>query len=437
MHPRNGIGWTTPTDGLDPVTGENAQMTSTPRRPGFRLPWAAEGDDTTDPPAPGKAADVAAGSAKPVSSVPMGAPAAPAANAPTPQAPTEATSPEATKPSATPAVTQPAATPAATPSAATAAVTEPFLQDLVDAMRHVAEEARDKNISELKALVEKRVEQVGERSAERAEDLRRRSELDIKGIGDWERTELERVGAEAEGKVEARRKQLEQQLHDHQAGAERDVSNVRTRLADHQRELAAFFARLDEIKDPSAFVEAAKGMPAPPTLDSAVRAERPADAPADGESLTSRLAMLGIDKEQAAAPVSVNGSAAETPAASGAPSLEQRLAELDKQLEPVPDPATAAPAATTGEPGAGVSTAIVVKGLGSFGAITSFKQSLEKVEGIHSVTLSLGPTGEFVYRAAHDDALNLEGVIGSMEGGSAEFERETDGTLRVAVTRPR
>lgn len=423
-------------------------MTSTPRRPGFRLPWTAEGDDTTDPPALDKAADVAAGPSKPVGSVPAGAPAAPAANAATPQSPTVATTAgEPAKLAATAATTPPAAaTMAATtePAAAAAVATpvataptsEPFLQDLVDAMRHVAEEARDKNVSELEALVEKRVEQVGERSAERAEDLRRRSELDIKGIGDWERTELERVSAEAKGKVDARRKQLEQQLHDHQAGAERDVSTVRTRLADHQLELAAFFARLDEIKDPSAFVEAAKSIPAPPTLDAATSAERPTAASADGESLTSRLAMLGIDKEQAAAPMSVNGSAAETPAASGAPSLEQRFAELDKQLEPVPDAASATPA-TAAEPGAEVSTAIVVKGLGSFGAITSFKQSLEKVEGIHSVTLSLGPTGEFVYRAAHGDALDLEGVIGSMEGGSAAFEREPDGTLRVAVTRPR
>ena len=415
------------------VTGENAQMTSTPRRPGFRLPWAADGDDTTDTPAPETAADAAATPAKPEGSASSSAPPAPAANAPTPQAPAGTTTGEATKPADTAATAQRAATAGEQPTA-TAAATEPFLQDLVDAMRHVAEEARDKNISELKALVDKRVEQVGERSAERAEDLRRRSELDIKGIGDWERTELERVRSEAEGKVDARRKQLEQQLHDHEASAERDVSNVRTRLADHEHELAAFFARLGEIKDPSAFVEAAKSMPVPPTLDAAVRPERPAEAPADGESLTSRLAMLGIDKEPPAAPASVNGTAAVTPAAAAAPSLEQRLAELDKQLEPAPDPA---PAATTGEPGTEVSTAIVVKGLGSFGAITSFKQSLEKVDGIHSVTLSLGPTGEFVYRAAHDAAFDLEGVIGSMEGGSAELEREADGTLRVGVTRPR
>ena len=405
-------------------------MTSTPRRPGFRLPWAADADDTTDTPAPETAADTAATAAKPEASASTVAPQAPAAD--------ESAPPAVAAAAADGEKTQPAAASAAPSVPPAAAAAEPFLQDLVDAMRRVAEDARDKNLAELKALVEKRVEQVGERSAERAEDLRRRSELDIKGIGDWERTELERVRTEAEGKVDARRKQLEQQLHDHQATAERDVSNVRTRLADHERDLARFFAELGEIKDPSAFVEAAKNMPAPPTLDGTASTERPAAAtPAAGESLTSRLAMLGIDKEQAATPVSANGSAAEATAAPVAPSLEQRLAELDKQLEPVPDPKPATPAATGGEAGTEASTAIVVKGLGSFGAITSFKQSLEKVEGIHSVTLSLGPTGEFVYRAAHDAAFDLEGVISSMEGGSAELEREADGTLRVAVTRPR
>jgi hypothetical protein len=405
-------------------------MTSTPRRPGFRLPWAADGDDTTDTPAPDKAAAVAASPAQPNGS--------PSSATPTAAEPATAGSPLPAGSTTASETKLAAATTAAASGqpAAVAAAAEPFLKDLVDAMRHVAEEARDKNISELKALVEKRIEQLGERSAERAEDLRRRSELDIKGIGDWERTELERVRAEAAGKVDARRKQLEQQLHDHEASAERDTSTVRKRLADHEQELDAFFARLGGIKDPSVFVETAKNMPAPPTLDATGGEEHPAvPTSSAGESLTSRLAQLGIDKEAGAAPASVNGATAEAPAAT--PSLEQRLAELDKQLVSDTQTATTATAAATAEPGTEVSTAIVVKGLGSFGAITSFKQSLEKVEGIHSVTLSLGPTGEFVYRAAHDAAFDLEGVIGSMEGGSAELEREADGTLRVAVTRPR
>ena len=51
----------------------------------------------------------------------------------------------------------------------------------------------------------------------------------------------------------------------------------------------------------------------------------------------------------------------------------------------------------------------MVKGLGSFGAITSFKQRLERLATVRSVTLSLGPTGEFVYRATHPRQIDLGG----------------------------
>jgi hypothetical protein len=77
-----------------------------------------------------------------------------------------------------------------------------------------------------------------------------------------------------------------------------------------------------------------------------------------------------------------------------------------------------------------------VKGLGSFGAITSFKQALERVDGVRGVTLSLGPTGDFVYRASHAGDFDLATAIRSVEGPNAEIE-EVDGQLRVTIERPR
>ena len=77
-----------------------------------------------------------------------------------------------------------------------------------------------------------------------------------------------------------------------------------------------------------------------------------------------------------------------------------------------------------------------MKGLGSFGAITSFKQSLERAGGIRSVALSLGPTGEFVYRATHTAGTDLAAVLASIEEGST-VERQPDGSLRVTVGRSR
>jgi hypothetical protein len=405
-------------------------MTSTPRRPGFRLPWAGEADKT-DAPAADEPRDVASTAAEPVSDTPAADPVSAepssvvAASAPPPSAPAAKTPVERPDVPAHETVASPAA--------------EPFLQHLVDAMRRVAEEARDTNLAELRSMVEKRVEQASERGSERAEDLRRRSELDIKGIGDWERTELDRVRGEAEAKVEARRKQLEQQMQDHQEATERDVASVRRRLADHERELAAFFAQLTEIREPSAFVAAAKRMPGPPSLELNTPADAASGAASvDAESLTSRLSMLGIEAGESAPAASADGSAsAPTESPTADPTLAERLAQLDAQRQTAPTERATPPAPPAADGAGEVSTAIVVKGLGSFGAITSFKQSLEKIEGIHSVTLSLGPTGEFVYRASHDAGFDIEGVIGKLEGGSAELERQADGTLGVTVNRSR
>ncbi|HEX6474512.1 MAG TPA: hypothetical protein VF114_05435, partial [Candidatus Limnocylindria bacterium] len=93
----------------------------------------------------------------------------------------------------------------------------------------------------------------------------------------------------------------------------------------------------------------------------------------------------------------------------------------------------AAPAPSNGGE---TSTAVIVKGLGSFGAITSFKQALERVEGIRGVTLSLGPTGEFVYRASHAADFDMVAAVQSVEGPSATVE-DTDGTLVVTLSRQR
>ena len=89
-----------------------------------------------------------------------------------------------------------------------------------------------------------------------------------------------------------------------------------------------------------------------------------------------------------------------------------------------------------GAPGE-VATAIVVHGLGSFGAITSFKQALERVDGVHGISLSLGPTGEFVYRATHEAEFDLVAAIEQIEHGGAQIERQPDGSLRVVVQRGR
>jgi len=339
----------------------------------------------------------------------------------------------AAAPTASSAGTAPTAPPAAAPAASEPP--SPFLRSLVDAMRGVAEEARDANLAELKTLVEKRVEQIGTRTQERAEDLRRRSELDIKGVGDWERGEIERIRTEAERKVEARRQQLEQQLGDQEQQTEREIAAMRSRLADHERELAAFFARLTQTDDPAEFVGVARLIPQAPSLDAdaGTAVVPPSADPAPTETLTERLAQLGVGVGNEPSPAAPgNGTAAAGPR--GDVTLTERLAELEAQPQSKDNQvASGAPAPSDAE----ATSAVVVTGLASFGAITSFKQALEKVEGIHGVTLSLGPSGEFVYCASHDAGFDLDAAIVALESGAASVEHEPDGTLRVTISRPR
>ena len=145
---------------------------------------------------------------------------------------------------------------------------------------------------------------------------------------------------------------------------------------------------------------------------------------------------LGIAREPAAAaeqPAAPDAEVAELEAGG----LAARLAQLDARIGATTPPETAATTVSAPAPTGEVATAIMVAGLGSFGAITSFKQALERVEGVHGISLSLGPTGEFVYRATHGPDFDLAAAIEQIERGTAKIERQADGSLRVTVQRAR
>jgi hypothetical protein len=336
----------------------------------------------------------------------------------------------------------------------TAAATTPeesdeFLVSLVGAMRGVAETSRDASLAEFRTTVDAHVEQLNTAAGEKEGDLRRAADLDLQGVGDWERDETERIKAEAETRREARRTKLDQQLTEHRAASEREVEATRARLADHERDLAAFFAQLGEISDPAAFVAAAKRMPRPPDLSIPSPAPAAAEKTTENDASTSaddpRLAALGMpageptpDGETPAVTDAANDAATDATAATDDAGtdnrLAARLAQLDQRIAGDTQPvAAAAPAPANGGE---TSTAVIVKGLGSFGAITSFKQALERVEGVRGVTLSLGPTGEFVYRASHAADFDMVAAVQSVEGPSATVE-DTDGTLVVTLSRAR
>lgn len=405
-------------------------MGETPRRSAFRLPWSDSGDEKPDvPEQPTQPAPEATAAPLEAASEPMPASSeAPPAVSPTPE---------------------PAPEPVSEAS--------PFLRELVDAMRGVAESSRESTLADLRTSLDERIQEMRAAASEHADDLRRRSDHDLTGIGEWERTEIERVRSEAEQRRDARHAKLERELADHQAASDREMEATRRKLTDYERDLAAFFAELAEIQDPAVFVSAAKRMPSPPELTGSV--ERPiaaASPEANGATATPRSEMTlserlaQLDEQLAAAPAEPAEPAEPTaPEASAAPAepvtsaptegdtADAAMPAGEEPKEPAAAATDAAPPAPAPAPTASDAlTPIVVKGLGSFGAITSFKQALERVDGVSGVTLSLGPTGEFVYRASHAPQFDIVAAIREIEGPGAGIE-QTEGQVLVTIERQR
>ena len=117
---------------------------------------------------------------------------------------------------------------------------------------------------------------------------------------------------------------------------------------------------------------------------------------------------------------SANGSVIATEATAeawpGEPAVATEAAAVETPAEPEGEEAT---------------TQVLVTGLTSFGAITSFKQSLERVAGIRRVSMGLGTSGEFIFTAAHSVGFDVQEAIRSFES-SAQFVA-TDDQLRVTV----
>lgn len=391
-------------------------MSSTPRRAGFRLPWSS-----------------ASGEPEPMGDVDQD----PEAAADEAGAEVHGPEPEAEQVSRSAAASQ-ATPPAAISRPATQAETEPpaeFLNSLLDAMRGVAEEARHTSLEQLRNDLAERVRELHERTARRAEELHHGSDADLAAVGTWEEAEIERVRAEAARRAEVRKQQLDQQVADSAHRTETAIEMLTARVNEYERELDAFFASLANIADPYTFVAATKRMPRSPVLAAhAPATAHPAAATAAAATVTPQAPAMPVEAE-AAETGTQTGESAAPDAEIDHDALSQRLSALDAMA------AQAAAGANQGAPesngsGADVATAVVVKGLGSFGAITTFKQSIERLTGVRSVALSLGPTGEFVYRAVHDSTYDLSDALRKLEPG-ADVERQPDGTLRLTIQRSR
>jgi hypothetical protein len=315
----------------------------------------------------------------------------------------------------------------------------PFLQSLVDAMRKIAEQTRDDAMAQLRAGVAERSAGIRADTEQRASELHELANADVKSVEDWERGEMARIREDAAARVKARNATLEAQLAANTAAGEGAMTAVQARVDAFEAEMNAFFAQLNDIHDPAALASTLKRIPHAPSLaDVAVPAAgETAPSPAAATATASEPTAAHDEMEQTAASAAP-APASEAPAAEEvAPEPEQAAADAPAAApqaaadeSPTDEPEVAAEAAD--EPAAAESTTqVVVTGLTSFGAITSFKQSLERVNGITRVSLGLGTSGEFIFTAVHREGFDLSSAIQSFEE-SAQFAT-SNGQLRVTV----
>ncbi len=81
-------------------------------------------------------------------------------------------------------------------------------------------------------------------------------------------------------------------------------------------------------------------------------------------------------------------------------------------------------------------TTIAAVGLGSFGAVTTFKSALEKADGVTAVRLSLGSGGEFMYTVTHRADVDLVDVATAAQPG-ATVQRNADGVVHISAGKHR
>ena len=333
-----------------------------------------------------------------------------------------------------------------------------FLDSLTAAMRRVADDARETSLADARAAVAAKISAMRVAAGSRAEDLRTRAEQDTTGIGDWSRAEIARIEAETQRKIEQRRAQLAEQLDEHDRKAASDIAALEAQVEQYESELALFFAQLGEIRDPDTFIAAARRMPrlpqtngeAAPSSGMATDPGIAADEATGGHE--ERLRSLGIDRtgepdlaDGEAAPTNGVEPESEAVAADG-PAVVAETAPAAEQPSAAPVASAAPAAAAADEPvnappaepsvTTDASTLVAAVGLGSFGAVTSFKTALEKANGVTNVRLSLGSGGEFMYNVTHHADVDLTALITAAHPG-ASVQRDEDGVLHLSAGKRR
>jgi len=343
-----------------------------------------------------------------------------------------------------------------------------FMADLSRAMQAAAESARADALERLAADAKTHIESIHADSATEATVLRKRADDDVATVREWSKTEIARIRDETEERITHRKGRLEREIDEHAAAIEARIERVQGRVTGYESEMAAFFERLLAEDDPTHFAAMAESLPEPPPFETDEPATDPATsaatqpttkaliesavepAPSSGEAgwpgegsadLFSvaepaatdqagdpRLSMLGLTPDFAAAEAEAatfspdDETPDEAPSAIADETIAARLAGLVQNGEAPAD--------------AHASTRLVVVGLVSVASIAGFKRHLARHGGIHTVGVSSGPDGEFIFTVSHDASVALRDVVPALPGFAARITGDADGVLTVTARAP-
>lgn len=297
---------------------------------------------------------------------------------------------------------------------------KPMVAGLIKAMREAAISTRDETMSRLRAEAGARVEGIRTRATAESAELRKRADGDITEIREWSKAEVARVRQVTEDRIEARKSELSGETERHGESVERLVADVQSVVERFKSDMDGFFERLIAEDDPARLAALAEQAPDAPDLSGDGPAALDLIDATDANSVSAVRSALAADA--AAAAEVAAGEGLDLGQSDGWPAATFDATHGD------------APAADGAiDNGA---TRLLVSGLGSVAGISALKGALGQVPGIHSVSVSSGERGDFVFAISHDQGMNLAAAIEGLPGFAARITDATDDGITVVAHEP-
>ena len=148
-----------------------------------------------------------------------------------------------------------------------------FMADLTRAMQGAAETAKADTLARFSADAKAHIESIHAATAVEATELRKQADDDVASIREWSKAEIARIREETDERITHRKSRLEREIEAHAADIEGRIERVQRRVDAFEAEMAEFFQRLIAEEDATRFAAMAASLPEPPAWDEMANGE--------------------------------------------------------------------------------------------------------------------------------------------------------------------